>query len=710
MYEIPVADLSELAKQGVIKVTTDSAGRLSYTTEVRIKNQKGEYRWHLVSCVQVENIGIAKADGSWFGACTDINDHKLLERKLKEAMESKSKFLSNMSHEIRTPLIGISGMVSFLQDSDLTEEQMDYSNTIQTSASSLLNIINDILDLSKVEAGMMTLSMQWFHPRSLVEEVNEMVSTLAITKRIELNYLIDVNVPEVVKGDKFRIRQVLLNVVGNAIKFTTEGEVFSQCRISAESAAEPDQIILEFSTIDTGTGFTQEEAELMFKPFSQIDGSSTRQHGGTGLGLVISRQLVELHGGKMTGTAVPGRGSTFTFTARFGVATDADMDGAGVIPKQALQSPDVGKAIMPPAKAMKQAGGNPLLANKLMQSPHPLTQSPRSETSRQSPGVASSSSSEAPSLRSMHSRATRGSSASSISHGLESFGDAAAQSHAIARMDFALPEKRAGSISSQSSLRASATSRTNSGNIPDIRHFRPPMYSVLLICPQEHSRHATTQHIENTIPKDAPHQISAFASIAEAEKLILGEDPIIFTHVVLNLKSTEEITDFLHIVLGSLTMPQTSIVILSDPRQRQEVIKAAAEYEFEQLAHDNRVTFVYKPVKPSRFAAIFDPDCERNSHTDRNRSSAQQQVASQKQNYLDLTKKLGNRGLRILLVEDNHVNQKVMLKFFNKVSIEVELALDGVECTEKVEKNAWGYWSLILVSCTGNSWLSIFVG
>lgn len=222
------------------------------------------------------------------------------------------------------------------------------------------------------------------------------------------------------------------------------------------------------------------------------------------------------------------------------------------------------------------------------------------------------------------------------------------------------------------------------------------MYSVLLICPQVHSRHATTQHIESTIPKDAPHQISAFASVAEAEKLMLGEDPIIFTHVVLNLKSIEEITDFLHVVLGSLTMAQTSIVILSDPRQRQEVIKAATDYDFEQLARDGRVTFVYKPVKPSRFAAIFDPDCERNNNTDRNRSSAQQQVASQKQNYLDLTKKLGNRGLRILLVEDNHVNQKVMLKFFNKVSIEVELALDGVECTEKVEKNPWGYWSLIL--------------
>src|SRR5690606_16367514 len=143
------------------------------------------------------------------------------------------------------------------------------------------------------------------------------------------NYIVDEDVPAWVKGDKIRIRQVLLNVIGNAIKFTAEGEVFSRCRVyngpgGAQGHSSPSEIVLEFAIIDTGRGFTKEEADLIFKPFSQIDGSSTRQHGGSGLGLVISRQLVELHGGMMQGTAVPGKGSTFTFTAKFGLPTADD--------------------------------------------------------------------------------------------------------------------------------------------------------------------------------------------------------------------------------------------------------------------------------------------------------------------------------------------------------------------------------------------------
>ncbi|KAH8742224.1 histidine kinase-like ATPase [Diaporthe sp. PMI_573] len=226
-----------------------------------------------------------------------------------------------MSHEIRTPLIGISGMVSFLQDTTLNEEQRDYTNTIQTSANSLLMIINDILDLSKVDAGMMKLNHEWL-PRALIEDVNELVSAMAIARRLELNYIVEEDVPVWVKGDRVRIRQVLLNVIGNAIKFDDTGEVFSRCKVRTDaSGLGEQQVMLEFAVIDTGRGFTEEESKLIFKPFSQIDGSSTRAHGGSGLGLVISRQLVELHGGKMDGTAVPGKGATFTFTAKFGLPT-----------------------------------------------------------------------------------------------------------------------------------------------------------------------------------------------------------------------------------------------------------------------------------------------------------------------------------------------------------------------------------------------------
>ena len=724
VYEVPTADLSELARTGVIKITTDNDGRLSYTTEVRLRSKSGEYRWHLVRCVEVDNINLGSGDGSWFGACTDINDHKLLETKLKEAMESKGKFLSNMSHEIRTPLIGISGMVSFLQDTTLNDEQIDYTNTIQASANNLLSIINDILDLSKVDAGMMKLSQEWFHTRSLVEEVNEMVSTMAITKRLELNYVVDVDVPEMVKGDKFRIRQVLLNVIGNAIKFTTVGEVFSRCRVYTDDIGSlgENEIMLEYSIIDTGSGFTEEEADLIFKPFSQIDGSSTRQHGGSGLGLVISRQLVELHGGKMQGSAVPGKGSTFTFTAKFGLPTSDDRPEPPLTP---ALTPALSKVLSTrssmsneiAAKAMRHASGNPILADKLMQSP--TADSPRTESSVESPVVSSTSSDL--SIHSTRSQTTKRSSGSSITQGLVYFSEAArAATQDVSDMKLALPERLSpGSNSSKGDSKsegiltqtattptvlghkiASATpdlSRQSSENSSDLKHFRPPMYSILLICPQTHSREATTQHIEITLPKDVPHQITPLSSVEEAQKLIGGDDPVIFTHIVLNLGSAEDIVALIEQIIMNISMPQTSIVVLSDPVQRQEVIKLAGAYDYEQLAKDNRVTFVYKPVKPSRFAVIFDPDKEQNFSTDHNRSSAQQQVANQKQNYLDIGKRLGNKGLKVLLVEDNKVNQQVLMKFLGKVGIAAELALDGVDCTEKVFSKPHSFYSLILV-------------
>ncbi|CAG8952630.1 hypothetical protein HYFRA_00009737 [Hymenoscyphus fraxineus] len=699
MYEFPVSDLSELAKAGVIKVTSDSDGRLSYETEVRLKSKGGVYRWHLVRCVEVENIALGSGDGSWFGACTDIHDHKLLEKTLKETMDVKTRFLSNMSHEIRTPLIGISGMVNFLQDTPLTDEQADYSNTIKSSADSLLNIINDILDLSKVDAGMMKLSHQWFHTRSLVEEVNEILCSLAITKRIELNYVVDADVPEMVKGDKFRIRQVLLNIVGNAIKFTSVGEVFSRCRLVKDDSVGENEVMLEHEITDTGSGFTQEEAEMIFKPFSQIDGSSTRTHGGTGLGLVISRQLVELHGGKMEGSAIPGKGSTFTFTAKFALPTDEDHPN---MPAPTPQPRELYKGVSGSSTGSSLANGprvaripsnevlKPALTSQIFQSPQSVT--PKTESSIGSP-VASSDSS-VPSLHSTRSHATQRTSTSSLGPNLAHFSRAAmAGSPDPNQMKLALPDRQS---SASGFVTGAATESEKLPSSPALKHFRPPMYSILIICPQTHSREATTQHIEMTLPKDVPHQITALASVEEAQNLISGEDSVIFTHMVLNLPSKEEVVALIDKTNGSSSLPHTSIVVLSDPVQRQEIIKMAKDYDFDQLAKDLKVTFVFKPVKPSRFAVIFDPEKERDLSTDRNRSSAQQQVADQKQSYLDVTKRLGNRGLKVLLVEDNLVNQKVLLKFLSKVGVEVELAFDGVECTKKVFAHDHSFYSLIL--------------
>lgn len=705
IYEVPSADLLELAKSGVIKVTTDSNGRLSYTTEVRLRAKSGEYRWHLVRCVEVDGINFGSGDGSWFGACTDINDHKLLEKRLKEAMESKSKFLSNMSHEIRTPLIGISGMVSFLQDTTLNDEQSDYTNTIQSSANSLLMIINDILDLSKVDAGMMKLSFEWFHTSSLIEDVNELVSTMAISKHLELNYVVDEDVPPMVKGDRVRIRQVLLNVIGNAIKFTSEGEVFSRCRVYHDRDSElgRNEIMLEYSVLDTGRGFSKEEAELIFKPFSQIDGSSTRQHGGSGLGLVISRQLVELHGGHMDGTAVPGKGSTFSFTAKFGLPTEVDHPDPPMTPMlsktemdaQAIASAEVA------ARALKSAGGGPIMGgHKVMQSPTEMT--PNNEALQGPQGILSpapSTASSNPSIGSYGTQATTRSSASSVNHNLPLFQQAVRSNSQELRSKLALPLKDAPVRPSLSTT--SGNSSTHSLSPPSQgKHVRPPLYSILIVCPQKYSREATKKHIEMTLSKDVPHKITPVASPEDATDLLTGREPVLFSHIVLNLQKPEEIISMMELIFAKPALSHTTIVILSDPVQRQTVMKLATHYDYDELGKNGRVTFIYKPVKPSRFAVIFDPGKERDMSTDRNRSSAQQIVATQKQNYVDVAKRLGNKGFTILLVEDNLTNQKVLLKFFSKVGIEVETALDGVECTEKVFAKGHGYYSLILVSLT----------
>jgi len=276
--------LSELASTGITLVNKDSTGRPSYSTEVRLRGKNGEYRWHLVRVLLAEPVRNADSqEDTWYGTCTDINDHKELEQTLKETMDAKSRFLSNMSHEIRTPLNGIHGMASFLIDSNLTAEQLDHVNVIRASTEGLRDLINDILDLSKVEAGMITLDYKWLHIRSVIEEVNDLTSSLALDKGLELNYYVDDQVPSMIKGDKFRFRQILLNVIGNAIKFTQQGEVLIRCTLyKDDDQPVPNTSMLKFEVIDTGHGFNEKEAEKLFKRFSQIDGSSTRQHGGTG--------------------------------------------------------------------------------------------------------------------------------------------------------------------------------------------------------------------------------------------------------------------------------------------------------------------------------------------------------------------------------------------------------------------------------------------
>jgi hypothetical protein len=237
----------------------------------------------------------------------------------------------------------------------------------------------------------------------------------------------------------------------------------------------------------------------------------------------------------------------------------------------------------------------------------------------------------------------------------------------------------------------------------------PPMYSILIICSQNHSREATTKHIEMTLPKDIPRQITAVASVQEAHALIGGKDSVRFTHIVANLPTAEDIISLMECIMRSEatqvppdsdsknTNNSTSILILSDSVQRQAVSNLVAGTKYEDILSENRVTYIYKPVKTSRFAVIFDPAKERDLSIDHNRSTAQRLVEDQRQSYVDMEKRMGGKGYKVLLVEDNPVNQKVLQKYLRKVGLAVELAADGVECTEMVFERGWGYYSLILV-------------
>src|SRR5450432_30562 len=242
------------------------------------------------------------------------------KEKAEAAARAKSEFLANMSHEIRTPMNGIIGMTQLALEIAVTEEQRDYLNTVRTSGDSLLNIINDILDFSKIEAGKFTLDTSEFDPHEILEEVIRMMALPAQEKGLELLYVPGVGLPNRVLGDSGRLRQVVVNLLGNAIKFTGSGEV----TLALEDVNRHDQgLVAHFSVSDTGIGITPEWKDRIFDAFVQEDGSHTRRHGGTGLGLSISSRLVRLMGGQMWVDTEVGQGSIFHFTVNLGLATSS---------------------------------------------------------------------------------------------------------------------------------------------------------------------------------------------------------------------------------------------------------------------------------------------------------------------------------------------------------------------------------------------------
>jgi two-component system, sensor histidine kinase and response regulator len=274
-----------------------------------LSNYKEEANWSSQEVAILQMIA-----GSIGGTIVRQRFEKELREAKDQAIEAsrvKSEFVANMSHEVRTPLNGIIGMVNLLLGTELQEDQHEFSTTIAESAESLLAVVNQILDFSKIEAGRIELEEVPFDLREVVEEIASLQAPKAFSRGVELGSLIHQEVPALLKGDPQRIRQVLINLSGNALKFTEQGEVFIRVTLDHE---DKQRARLRFSVSDTGIGIPDDKLNRLFKSFSQVDASTTRQYGGTGLGLAICKQLVELMGGQIGVQSTSGEGSTFWFS------------------------------------------------------------------------------------------------------------------------------------------------------------------------------------------------------------------------------------------------------------------------------------------------------------------------------------------------------------------------------------------------------------
>jgi PAS domain S-box-containing protein len=283
-------------------IATGTGWRHTY----RLKMADGRMRWITSSSTA---LGESNGTKTWVGTMTDTTDLQEARLAAEQANLAKSQFLAMMSHEIRTPMNGVIGMTSLLLDTPLSAEQKEFTEIIRTSGENLLSLINDILDFSKIESDRLELENEVFNVRECVEEALDLLAVRAAQQGLDLLYEVADGVPTEVRGDATRLRQILINLLGNALKFTEQGEV--ELTVRPGPAGE-----LVFAVRDTGIGISPEGQARLFQSFSQVDASTTRKYGGTGLGLAISKRLAEMMGGTMGVTSVLGQGSTFHFTIR----------------------------------------------------------------------------------------------------------------------------------------------------------------------------------------------------------------------------------------------------------------------------------------------------------------------------------------------------------------------------------------------------------